>query len=324
MRVAHAIAEILKREGVEILFAYPVNPLIEAGAGDRHPRRSSSARSAPASTWRTPISRLSSGDKVGVFCCRTAPAPRTPSAASPRPTPSPCRMVVHPRRLRRAHRRTTSTPTSTPPLNYQHITKWAEQLTVPQRPARTPCAAPSPRPATAAPALPASRSPATSTREEVDAVRLRARRNASASAPTRRDVDEAAEVLVDAERPIIYAGQGVHYAKAWAELKELAELLEAPGHHQPGGQELLPGETTRCPSAPAAAPCPQHGLAAHHGRRRRLRHRLQLQPHRLRHPASRRSDKTYIHNTLDPADINKDIPAQHAARRRRQAHPRRP
>ncbi|HET6319772.1 MAG TPA: thiamine pyrophosphate-dependent enzyme, partial [Chloroflexota bacterium] len=31
-----------------------------------------------------------------------------------------------------------------------------------------------------------------------------------------------------AERPVIYAGQGVHYAKAWKQLKELAELLEAP------------------------------------------------------------------------------------------------
>ena len=26
------------------------------------------------------------------------------------------------------------------------------------------------------------------------------------------------EVLARAERPVIYAGQGVHYAKAWAEL----------------------------------------------------------------------------------------------------------
>ena len=32
MKVAEGIAQALKREGVEILFAYPVNPLIEACA----------------------------------------------------------------------------------------------------------------------------------------------------------------------------------------------------------------------------------------------------------------------------------------------------
>ena len=30
-----------------------------------------------------------------------------------------------------------------------------------------------------------------------------------------KDVAEAARVLVAAERPVIYAGQGVHYAQAW-------------------------------------------------------------------------------------------------------------
>ena len=32
MKVAEAIAEILKREGVELLFGYPVNPLFDAAA----------------------------------------------------------------------------------------------------------------------------------------------------------------------------------------------------------------------------------------------------------------------------------------------------
>ena len=32
MKVADAVARVLKAEGVEYLFAYPVNPLIEAAA----------------------------------------------------------------------------------------------------------------------------------------------------------------------------------------------------------------------------------------------------------------------------------------------------
>ena len=52
MKGAAAVAEILKREGVEFLIGYPVNP------SSRPPRRptsgrSSSARSAPGSTWPT-------------------------------------------------------------------------------------------------------------------------------------------------------------------------------------------------------------------------------------------------------------------------------
>ena len=36
-------------------------------------------------------------------------------------------------------------------------------------------------------------------------------------------------MLVAAKRPVIYAGHGVHWAEAYAELKELAELLAMPG-----------------------------------------------------------------------------------------------
>ena len=52
MRVPQAIAEVLKREGAKYLFAYPVNPMIEAAPRSTS-GRSSCARSAPASTWPT-------------------------------------------------------------------------------------------------------------------------------------------------------------------------------------------------------------------------------------------------------------------------------
>ena len=41
-------------------------------------------------------------------------------------------------------------------------------------------------------------------------------------------MSQIAEALVAAQRPVIVAGQGVHYGKAWPQLKALAELLEAP------------------------------------------------------------------------------------------------
>src|SRR5688572_15161254 len=48
------------------------------------------------------------------------------------------------------------------------------------------------------------------------------------TAPDPKDVDAAAAALVAAKKPLIYAGQGVHYGKAWTELKAVAELLEVP------------------------------------------------------------------------------------------------
>ena len=48
------------------------------------------------------------------------------------------------------------------------------------------------------------------------------------SAPDPADVSAAADILLDADNPLIYAGEGVIYAGADAELKALAELLNAP------------------------------------------------------------------------------------------------
>ena len=61
-------------------------------------------------------------------------------------------------------------------------------------------------------------------------------------------------MLVEAKRPVIYAGQGVHYAQAWQQLRELAELLEAPVTTSLEGKSAFP-ETIRCRSARADARC---------------------------------------------------------------------
>src|SRR5690606_36515165 len=72
MLVPEAIARILKAEGVRYLFAYPLNPLIEAAAAvDIRPiivrQERSGAHMADA------LSRLSSGDEIGVFVMQHGP-----------------------------------------------------------------------------------------------------------------------------------------------------------------------------------------------------------------------------------------------------------
>ncbi len=72
MKVGQAIAEIMKREGIEILCGYPVNHLLEfAAAADIRPvivrQERIGIHMADA------ISRVTSGRKIGAFCMQHGP-----------------------------------------------------------------------------------------------------------------------------------------------------------------------------------------------------------------------------------------------------------
>ncbi|MCC7346234.1 MAG: hypothetical protein IT538_02445, partial [Variibacter sp.] len=72
MKTADAIAEILRREGVEWVVGYPVNHVLERGAA-------AGIRPVIVRQERTglhmadAISRVTSGDKLGVFCMQYGP-----------------------------------------------------------------------------------------------------------------------------------------------------------------------------------------------------------------------------------------------------------
>ena len=54
------------------------------------------------------------------------------------------------------------------------------------------------------------------------------------------DVKKAAKILIAAKNPVIRAGQGVLYATAWDELRELAELLQIPVSTTMNGKSAFP------------------------------------------------------------------------------------
>ncbi len=66
MNVARAVVEILRREGVEFIVGYPVNPILEAAA-------EAGIRPIIVRQERTGLhmadafSRLNCGDRIGVF-----------------------------------------------------------------------------------------------------------------------------------------------------------------------------------------------------------------------------------------------------------------
>jgi thiamine pyrophosphate-dependent acetolactate synthase large subunit-like protein len=128
------------------------------------------------------------------------------------------------------------------------------------------------------------------------------------SAPDPQAVSEAADRLVKAERPVIYAGQGVHYARAWDALRELAELLEAPVTSSLEGKSAFPedhplslGSGSRAIPKPVRVFLDQADVIFGVGCS------FATTNYGVRLP---RKGPVYIQSTNDPADLNKELPVQ--------------
>ncbi len=305
MKVAAAVAEILKREGVEFLIGYPVNPIIEAAA-------QADIRTIIVRQERTglhmadAVSRLTSGKRIGVFAMQQGPGTENAFGGVAQAYGDSSPIVVlpagYPRRL------TNIPPNFNAFLNYQHVTKWVEQVTVADavpdalRRAFTQVRNGRPRPVLV-------EFPADLFAEEVPeplayqpAPRLR-------YGPDPRDVERAAEMLVGAERPVIYAGQGVHYAEAWAPLRELAELLEAPVTTSLQGKSAFPeNHPLSLGSGGRAVPETVH----HFLQNADLIFGIGCSFSTTSYGVAMPRGKPILHATLDPADVNKDVPVVHA------------
>lgn len=83
MKVVDAVAHILKAEGVEYLFAYPVNPIIESAA--KLDIRTVIVRQERIGLHMADALAFPSGKQIGVFVCRVDPARRMPLVALPKP-----------------------------------------------------------------------------------------------------------------------------------------------------------------------------------------------------------------------------------------------
>ena len=236
MKVSRAIAKILKQEGVDRLFAYPVNPVIESCAEE-------DIRTVIVRQERTglhmaeAVGRLSSGRKVGVFCMQHGPGTENAFGGIAQAYSESVPLVVLPAGYGRA--RTNVGPNFSSLVNFQHVTKSVEQVTlaaeVPNAIRRAFTQAKNGRPGPCLVELPWDL-----LMEEYPGELAYSPSIRTLSAPDPVAAREAAGILVAAERPVIYAGQGVHYGRAWRELRELAELLESPVTTSIEGKSAFP------------------------------------------------------------------------------------
>ena len=300
MNVAQAVAHVLKQEGVEYLFAYPVNPLIESAA-ELDIRTVIVRQERIGLHMADAMSRLTSGRKIGVFCMQSGPGTENAYGGVAQAFGESVPIVVLPMGYRRQVAQLP--PNFHAYLNFQHITKSCEYLVLPEtvsevmRRAFTQVRNGRPGPALV-------EFPTDILGEEVPGP-LDYRPTPSVRVgPDPDAVRDAAEALVAAQRPVIYAGQGVHYAEAWPELQQLAELLEAPVTTSLDGKSAFPeNHPLSLGNGGRSMPEPVHVFVQNAD----VIFGIGCSFTRTNFGLTMPGGKTCIHATLDPDDINKDV-----------------
>src|SRR6266446_5424988 len=127
MKVANAVAEILKREGIEFLIGYPVNPIIEAAA-EADIRTIMVRQERIGLHMCDALAKVTSGDKIGVFVMQHGPGTENAFGGVAQSYGDSCPVVVLPagyaRNINQVH------PNFNAALNYRNVTKLCEQVTV--------------------------------------------------------------------------------------------------------------------------------------------------------------------------------------------------
>ncbi|MGB1422345.1 MAG: thiamine pyrophosphate-requiring protein [Pseudomonadales bacterium] len=303
MQVTQAIAEILKQEGVKFIIGYPVNPIIEAAAV-ADIRTIIVRQERVGLHMADAVSRLSSGDDIGVFVMQHGPGAENAFGGVAQAYSESVPLLVIPagyqRRLAHYYPNFNST------LNMQHVTKSAEPVTMGKAlPEVMRRAFWQLRNGRGGPVL--VEVPLDVFREDVGDFNYVPSFKAR-SMPDPASVNDVAAVLARAERPVIYAGQGVHYAKAWDALKTLAETWQIPVTTSLEGKSAFPEDhPLALGSGGRAIPKPVHDFLQDADVILGIGCSFALTAFGVQMPKG----KTIIHATLDAKDLNKDVPAQH-------------
>jgi thiamine pyrophosphate-dependent acetolactate synthase large subunit-like protein len=302
MKVGAAIAAILKREGVQILTGYPVNHLIEfAAAIDIRPvivrQERIGLHIADA------ISRMTSGRKLGVFCMQHGPGTENAYGGVAQAFGDSIPILVVPGGY--ARRIAHVAPNYNAVAQMRGITKSAEPIVSPAEVSNVMRRAFSRlRNGRGGPVL--VEVPADLWNEELPGPLDYAPVSATRYGPDAQALREAARMLAGAKRPVVYAGQGVHWARAWSGLRQLAELLGAPVTTSLGGKSAFPEDH---PLALGSG-----GLAVPKTVRHFLDHAdlifgIGCSFTESNFAVAMPKGKKIIHATLDPDHLNKDVAA---------------
>ena len=299
MKVSDAIAEILRREGVGTVIGYPVNHILERGAA-------AGIRPILVRQERTGLhmadamSRVTSGDTVGVFVMQHGPGTENAYGAVAQAYGDSVPVLVMPGGY--ARQKAWIDRNYNASLQMRGVAKSAEPILMPgelvaiMRRAFTRL-----RSGRGGPCL--VEVPQDVWNEETDVSSYVPSRRLRAG-PDPDAIREAAKMLLAAKRPVLYVGQGVHWAKAWAELKVLAEWLAIPVCTSLQGKSAFP-ETH--PLALGSGGLAYPATVHHFLKEADLILGIGCSFSSTNYGVAMPSGKAIIHSTLDATDVNKDV-----------------
>jgi acetolactate synthase-1/2/3 large subunit len=305
MNGAAVIAEILKREGTEFLSCYPRNSVIEpcAALGIRPILCRQERVGVGLADGYTRIKR---GKKNGVFAAQAGPGIENafPGIAQAYAENVPLLIVSGGLPLARQYVR----PVFRAADVYRPVTKWSALAHSPQElPDLMRRAYHAMRSGKGGPVL--IEIPDEVAEAEFQGTLDYTPMPVQRSAPDPDAVKKAVQMLLAAKNPVLWAGQGVHYAEAGEALAALAELVPAPVVTTNPGKSAIPenhplslGASTRSRGKPYTDFMAKADLVFAIGSS------LTKTPFGPGVPPG----KTIVHSTNDASDVNKEYRADHA------------
>jgi len=301
--VADAIAAVLKREGVTTVFGYPRNQILEAAA--RIDIRTVIVRQERTGLHMADaMSRMSKGGEMGVFVMQQGPGAENAMGGVAQAFAESVPVLVMPQGYALSQMYVPFNFNST--RSMASYAKHAEPLTsggevVPVlRRAFAMLRNGRPQPVVIELPYDVLAQPYAGALDYALGKVVR-------SQPAQDEIEAAAELLIAAENPAIYAGQGIHWSEAYTELRALAEHLAIPV------MTSLPGKSAFDETHPLALGSGGNGI---NGCVRKWLDECDVlfgvgcsftaTSFGLAIPPGKR----VIHVTLDPLDIDKSVPSE--------------
>ena len=305
MNGADVIAEILRREGTEFLSCYPRNPLIEACA-EIGIRPILCRQERVGVGMADGFSRIRRGRTNGVFAAQAGPGIENafPGVAQAFAENVPMLVLPAGQALSRQYKHPTFSAVDV----YRPVTKWAARAhSVAELPELMRRAYQAMRTGKGGPVL--VEVPAEVWEEEFTGELDYSPAKPHLAAPDPDAVRQAVEMLLAAENPVLWAGQGVLYAEATDQLVGLAELIPAPVVATNPGKSAFPeNHPLACGSSTRSGPRMLFEFLAKADLVFAIGSSLTRTPFGPGIPPGKR----IVHSTNDPGDVDKDYRVDHA------------
>lgn len=304
MKVAEAVARVLKAEGVEHLVCYPRQALIDACASIgiipvvcRQERVGVGIADG--------ISRSTYGKRIGVFSMQGGPGVENafPGAAQVFGDNVPVLLIPGDR-----VGRSFTPPSFDPVQNFRPVTKWAAEISEPGRVFELMRRAfHNLRTGKPGPVL--IELPSKIGSSDIVGEFAYSPPKSLRAAPDPHDVKTVAEILLKTKSPVIHAGQGVLYANATKELVKFAELIKAPVLTTNTGKGAFP-ENHSLSLGASVVSSPK--MMFHFLKKADCVIGMGSSLTRNHWAPQIPNGKVIVHCTNDPADINKEFPTEAA------------